>query len=180
MWLIFSPASHAFWGPKNTTAIKLLAERTNRQEEPGYPDNGFKPSHLTLEIIGFCWNASMQWENSLTICIKHKKEIITKYRVKDHQTTNHSISTSHGNTGQPPSGQNRCPAGRLPPPPFPFSTNIAFLYSSGSYFLSLFRFGASLILGKLWESDLPTSGFWWFVSVLGILEDWVKEMLWGC
>lgn len=78
------------------------------------------------------------------------------------------------------SGQNRCPAGRLPPPPFPFSTNIAFLYSWGSYFLSLFRFGTSLILGKLWELDLPTSGFWWFVSILWILEDWIKEMLWGC
>lgn len=25
-----SPASHAFWGPENTTAIKLLAGRTNR------------------------------------------------------------------------------------------------------------------------------------------------------
>lgn len=41
-----SPASHAFWGPENMTAIKVLAGRTNRREEPGNPDNAFEPSHL--------------------------------------------------------------------------------------------------------------------------------------
>lgn len=121
----------------------------------------------------------MQWENSLTIWVKHKNEIITKYRGNDHQMTNQSTSVSHGNTGQPPSQWSETGSQLARNPALPSLFWLTSIPGGATFSLGL-DLGLALSPGSYENGMFPLRVFEVCKCPLWIIEAWVEETLWGC